>query len=118
LCEDPLILQAIVLGDGRNYLTALIVPNPDMLKAEIIARRIFVTTPKQALAHAKVQALYRERIDQRLACVSPYEQVRRFTLLDRGFTIEQGELTPKLSLRRKEIESHFAKEIEAMYVAD
>jgi long-chain acyl-CoA synthetase len=118
LCEDPLILQAIVLGDGRNYLTALIVPNPDTLKAEIIARRIFVTTPKQALAHAKVQALYRERIDQRLACVSPYEQVRRFTLLDRGFTIEQGELTPKLSLRRKEIENHFASEIEAMYSAE
>ena len=118
LCEDPLIVQAMVLGDGQNYLTALIVPNPDTLKAEIIARRIWVTTPQQALAHAKVQALYRERIDQRLSCVSSYEQVRRFTLLDRGFTIEHGELTPKLSLRRKEIESHFAKEIEAMYAAD
>jgi long-chain acyl-CoA synthetase len=118
LCEDPLILQALVVGDGRNYLSALIVPNPETLRSEIIARRILVTTPQQALAHAKVQALYRERIDQRLTCVSPYEQVRRFTLLDRGFTIEQGEMTAKLSLRRKEIERHFAKEIEAMYAAE
>jgi long-chain acyl-CoA synthetase len=118
LCEDPFILQAMVVGDGRNYLSALIVPNPETLRAEIIARRIFVATPQQALAHPEVQALYRERIEQRLACVSHYEQVCRFTLLDRGFTIEHGELTPKLSLRRKEIESHFAREIEAMYAAD
>ena len=60
-------------------------------------------------------ALYRERIDQQLADVSPYEQVRKFTLLPRGFSIEAGELTPKLSLRRQQIEAHFAAEIEAMY---
>jgi long-chain acyl-CoA synthetase len=117
LCEDPFILQAMVIGDGRNYLAALIVPNPDTLRAEILNRRLFVTSPQQALAHPQVQALYRERIDQRLACVSAYEQIRKFALLDRGFTIEQGELTPKLSLRRQEIESHFSQEIAAMYAS-
>ena len=60
-------------------------------------------------------ALYEERINARLAQVSHYEQVRRFTLLGRGFTIEAGEMTAKLSLRRKVIEEHFAAEIGAMY---
>ena len=115
LTQDPLILQAMVVGDGRSCLAALIVPNPDALRAEIVERGITVTTPEKALVHPDVVALYRERIDQRLSCVSHHEQVRRFALLSRGFSIEAGELTPKLSLRRKEIESHFHDEIEAMY---
>ncbi|MBW3596741.1 MAG: AMP-dependent synthetase/ligase [Planctomycetes bacterium] len=115
LCEDPLILQALVVGDGRNYLAALVVPNPETLREELASRGIAVSSPQDALAHPDVRALFEERIAARLACVSHYEQVRKFTLLSRGFTIESGELTPKLSLRRKEIEEHFAKEIAAMY---
>jgi long-chain acyl-CoA synthetase len=115
LTQDPLILQAMVIGDGRSCLAALVVPNPDTLRAEIVERGITVTTPEKALQHPDVLALYRERIDQRLSCVSHHEQVRRFTLLARGFSIEAGELTPKLSLRRKEIEAHFAPQIDAMY---
>ena len=105
----------MVVGDGRNFLSALIVPNPDVLRAEIKSRKLFVTSVPQALAHPQVQALYRERIGQRLACVSSYEQVRKFTLLDRGFTIEEGLLTPKLSLRRQEIAANCRDLIEAMY---
>jgi long-chain acyl-CoA synthetase len=115
LTQDPLILQAMVVGDGRSCLSALIVPNPDALRLEIVQRGITVTSPEKTTRHPDVVALYRERIDQQLADVAPYEQVRRFTLLTRGFSIEAGELTPKLSLRRKEIEAHFGREIEAMY---
>ena len=56
-----------------------------------------------------------ERIRARLKDVAPYEQVQCFALLPRGFTIEQGELTAKLTLRRKIIEQHFAAEIETLY---
>lgn len=115
LCEDPLIIQAIVIGDGRNYLTALIVPDPDNLKAEMRRQRIFAFSKKGALNHRKVLAIYEQRIRERLACVSHHEQVRRFTLMDRGFTIETDEMTPKLSLKRKFIESNCADLIEAMY---
>jgi long-chain acyl-CoA synthetase len=115
LTQDPLILQALVVGDGRPYLTALIVPSPEALKAEIHARHLFVWTKAGALSHPKVLALYEARIAAQLAGVSHYEQVRKFKLLDRGFSIELGEMTPKLSLRRKEIENHFAAEIAAMY---
>jgi long-chain acyl-CoA synthetase len=115
LTQDPLIAQALVIGDGRDYLTALIVPESEHLKAEILARGIAVASREQALAHADVLALFRERIARCLSGVSHYEQVQRFTLLGRGFSIEQEELTAKLSLRRKIIEQHFAAEIEAMY---
>ncbi|MEQ8790267.1 MAG: AMP-dependent synthetase/ligase [Pirellulaceae bacterium] len=115
LTQDPLIVQALVVGDGRDYLVALLVPDPDNLRSEIVQRGIAVASREQALAHPEVLALYEERVRQRLAGVSYYEQVRKFQLLPRGFSIEQGEMTAKLSLRRQVIEKHFAAEIEAMY---
>jgi len=115
LCEDPLIIQAMIVGDDRKYLSALLVPDPENLKAEIAGRGIHVTSKEHALRHPDILAVYEERIAARLAELSHYEQVRRFTLLGRGFTIESGELTPKLSLRRQQIAAHFADEIEAMY---
>ena len=90
-------------------------PNPDVLRSEIISRQIPVTSREQALIHPQVLALYADRIAERLACVSSFEQVRHFKLLSRGFTVESGELTPKLTLRRKVIEANFAPEIAAMY---
>jgi long-chain acyl-CoA synthetase len=115
MCEDPLILQALVVGDRRNYLAALIVPNPDVLTSEIVARGISVASREEALVHPQVLALYRERIDARLAGVSHCEQIGQFRLLGRGFTIEHDELTPTLKLRRSVIGQHFAAEIAGMY---
>ncbi|HEV3138194.1 MAG TPA: AMP-dependent synthetase/ligase [Pirellulales bacterium] len=115
LTEDPLIAQAVVVGDAKNYLTALIVPNPDGLKAEIARRQIALASPAEALSHPDVYAAYTERIRQRLAGVSHGEQVRKFTLLPRGFTIESGELTPTLKVRRNVVLNNYAAEIRAMY---
>jgi long-chain acyl-CoA synthetase len=118
LTEDPLILQAVVIGDDRDYLTALIVPNPDGLRAEILRLGIAVTSRDEALRHPQVLSLYDQHIRDRLQTVSYYEQIRRFHLMNRGFTIESGELTPKLSLRRQEIAANCRDIIEAMYVKE
>jgi long-chain acyl-CoA synthetase len=115
LTEEPLILQAIVIGDDRNYLTALIVPDHDQLRNAIIKHKWQIISPAQAISHPQVTALFEQRIQRQLATVSRYEQVRAFTLLNRGFTIESGEMTPKLSLRRDVIAKNFAAQIEAMY---
>lgn len=115
LVAEPLIAQALVVGEGRKYLSALIVPDPDRLREAIKRHRLWVFSKRGALAHHKVLAWYRERIDQSLAGCLPHEQVRRFILLDRGFTFESGELTPKLSLRRNLIEHNFRDEIGAIY---
>jgi long-chain acyl-CoA synthetase len=115
LCRDPLILQAIVMGNDRQYLTALIVPDPDVLKAEIKARRLFVFRRKTAVSHPDVVALYRERIDSQLADQASHEQIRRFRILAHGFTPENGYLTAKLSLRRELIMQDLADRIEVLY---
>ena len=115
LAEEPLIHQAIVIGEGQRFLTALIVPNPDALRAEIIAHKIPVTSATEALAHPDVLKLYRERIQSRLAGLSEYEQIQRFALLPRAFDVEHEEVTPTLKLRRSVINDHFASEIQSLY---
>ena len=115
LTASPLILQAMVIGEGRNYLSALIVPNPDQLRTEIKARRLWVFSRRGALRHKKVQAMYRAELDRLLKGISRHEQIGQFLLLGRGFTIESGELTPKGSLRREVILNNLAVEIEQLY---
>jgi long-chain acyl-CoA synthetase len=115
LNEDALVYQSMVLGDGRKCLAALIVPEADALRAEIIARGIPVTSKEQALQHEAVRKLYASVIRKRLESLSHYEQVAYFMLLPRAFSIDEGELTPKLSLRRDVIQQHFAAEVAAMY---
>ena len=115
LCRDPLILQAVVFGESRNCLSALIVPDPDVLKAEIKKRRIWVFSRRGAVRNKRVRQLYRERIDQQLCDLAHHEQVPLFTVLDHGFTIESGHMTAKLSLRRNEIERDYSAQIEFMY---
>jgi len=115
LTEEPLILQAMIVGDGRSHLAALIVPNADALKFNLSQRGLGALSHEESLAHPETLAIFRSRIDQRLINVSPHEQVRKFTLLSRPFTIEAGELTPKLSLRRQTIAANYKAEIEFMY---
>jgi long-chain acyl-CoA synthetase len=115
LTSSPLIEQAIVIGDDRKYVAALLVPSPDALRAEIIKRGIPVFTPQQALAHPKVYEIYNEEVARVLSPIAEYERVQRFKLLDRGFSIDKGELTAKLSLRRDVIAEHFHNEIEGLF---
>jgi long-chain acyl-CoA synthetase len=115
LTEDPLIQQAVVIGDGRNYLTALVVPDAQALQALVEARGI-QPPPHDLLSDARVWRLVKERLDQRLAVVSRYEQVQNLVLLDRPFSAERGEVTPTLKLRRSRILANYADLIESMYV--
>ena len=115
LTASPLILQAMVVGEGRNYLSAIIVPNPDRLKAEIKARRLWVFSRRGALRHKQVQAMYRAELDRLLSGLSRHEQIGQFLLMGRGFTIESGELTPKGSLRREVIQKNLKAEIDELY---
>jgi long-chain acyl-CoA synthetase len=116
LSEDPLVKQVCVVGDGRNFLTALIVPDAAELGATLEAQRIAVSG-REALADPRVRRLFSELIDRRLTVVSRYEQVRNFILLPEEFSIERGELTPTLKLRRPVIQSNYAVAIQKMYEA-
>ncbi len=115
LLEEPLIQQILVIGHGRKHLAALIVPNPETLRAEIIKRAIPVTSREEALVHPAVLELYRERIAAGLQQHLPHEQLRELVLIGRGWTVESGEMTTSLKLRRDIIQQNFAAEIERLY---
>lgn len=115
LTEDPLILQALIVGDARSFLTALIVVDLEPLRAELAQRGIHDCRGADWLQDPRIVDLYRERIERRLAVVSEYEQVRKFTLLAEPFTPERDELTPTLKLRRNVIGAHYVEAIERMY---
>jgi long-chain acyl-CoA synthetase len=116
LTADPLIAQAVVLGDGRSHLAALIVPDFAQLDQTLLLRGLAAALPDR-LDDAEVKAIVAERITARLAGVADCEQVRRFTLLAQPFTIESGELTPTLKVRRDIIGRQHADLIERMYAA-
>ncbi|TWT32453.1 Long-chain-fatty-acid--CoA ligase FadD15 [Posidoniimonas corsicana] len=115
LCASPWVEQACVVGDGRKHLSALIVPNPDRVRGEIRQRRLWVFSRRQALRHTHIREVFAREIAEQLTGLPQHEQIERFTLIPRGFSIERGELTAKLSLRRSGIEQSFRREIEAMY---
>lgn len=115
LAGSPLIEHVCVVGDGRKCLGALLVPNPETLRQEIRQQGLWVWSRRRAVTHPRIRAWFQQEIDRLLAPLSTEEQVGRFTILDRNFSVEQGELTTKLSLRRKTIDTNFAREIERMY---
>lgn len=115
LTASPFIAQAMLVGEGRNFLTALIVPDPESLRMELENRGIAISSREEIFTHPAVLEFYRSEIDRLLSDVARHEQVGQFALLDRALTIEAGELTPKGSLRRETIHEHFSDKIEAMY---
>ena len=117
LSEDPLLEQVMVIGSERKFLTALIFPNLAALQ-EVFNREVLADGEQvDWFSDRRVVTLMDERIRRRLVDLSPYEQIGRFTLIDRPFSLECDEMTPKLSLRRAVIEENFAAQIEAMYQA-
>lgn len=116
LCRDPLIEQAMVLGDDQKYLAALIVPNAAGLQAEVTSRSTGeASIPKPDSPESLITEILAERIAGQLAELAHHEQVRRFAVLDRGFSIDAGHLTPKASLRRDVIAKDFAAEITTLF---
>lgn len=115
LTADPWIAQAMVIGDARSFLTALIVPNVENLKKDLGDTW---ESLEAAVARADVLQQYEQRIRVRLKDVSHYEQVCKFRLVARPFSIDSGELTPTLKLRRGAINKNHAQEIEALYARE
>lgn len=109
LCESPWIEQAAVLGEGEKCLRAVIVPNRERLKLFIRERRLWVWSKRRAVTHRDVRAHYAAEIAHCLADAAAEEQIGEFAILDRPFSIETGELTTKLSLRRNIIATHFPR---------
>ncbi len=116
LKTDPFIAQAMVIGDKRNFISAIIVPEQEVLGAW--AREKGIVGDLAALCnHPGVQAHYERIVAARMDGFSRYEKVRKFALVPDEFTQEAGELTPTLKLKRRVLLSRYADLIDGMYAA-
>ncbi len=113
---DPIIEQVAIIGDGYKFVSALLCPNWSILRKEAEARGISPTLSNEELAKDhEVHRLVMAHLERALGSVAQYEKVKRFTLLTETFSVETGELTSTLKLKRKVIKEKYAKEIEQMY---
>jgi len=115
LAKDAYIEQVAIIADSRHFVSALIVPYFDRLEDHARAMGVTWRSPAELMRDSKVVAFFEGRLEQLQTGLSAYEKVKRFTLLPRPFSMDLGELTPTLKLRRKSIEQAFRVEIEAMY---
>jgi long-chain acyl-CoA synthetase len=116
LKASPYISQAVVLGDGKQTVTALIVPTWERLRDWAAHSGMDLPEDRAAIAaNADVRKLMRAEIARVTADLAEYEKVTRFTLLDHELTVEDGQLTPTLKVRRKVVLERYAREIAAMY---
>jgi long-chain acyl-CoA synthetase len=119
LKRSPLIAEAVVLGDRRNYAAALIVPDFPALERRLqgVGRSPSAGSASRAelVARADVIALYQEIVDALNNSLSQFERIKRIALLPSEFTVESGELTPTLKVKRKVVEERWRGEIEKLY---
>jgi long-chain acyl-CoA synthetase len=109
------IEQFVLIGDRRMYCTALVVPDFDALKAYASAHGIGSVHNHELVRHPEIHALIQRDIDELQKDLANFERVRKFILLAKPFTIEDGELTPTQKIRRKVVEEKYADVIERMY---
>jgi len=113
----PLVSQAVVIGDRRKFLSALITLDPEALETFAAEKKLKGDLHRNELVMREIQAGIDEHVNPQFARV---EHVRKFTLLHRDFTIDtndrgKAELTPTLKIKRKIVNDNFANEIEGMY---
>ena len=118
LAQDKFMAQVAVIGDGRKYVSALIVPDFEELGIWAAKHKIKFRNNEELVNDPKVHAMLEKLINEYQKNLASYEQIKRFVLLPRPFTMESGELTNTLKIRRAVVNKRYAKLIDAMYAVD
>lgn len=113
--ESPFVEQMMIVGAEQKFVGALIVPSMPTLKEWMRQQNISVTNNEEAIHHPQVLELYRRLIDSFNEFFNHVEQVKKFELLPDEWTIDSGELTPTLKLKRKVIMEKYKSAIERIY---
>jgi len=113
--ESPFVEQIMLIGDNRRFVSALIVPSFAKLKEWAKTHGIQYTTNQEMIKNSMVLTMFESVMSEYNALFNQVEQVKKFALLPREWTIDKGEMTPKLSMKRKVVLANFEKEIEEMY---
>ena len=113
--ESKFIEQIMVVGNDKKFVSALIVPSFLTVKDWMREQKLDIGTNEEIVKNAKVHDLFRSVIDYHNANFNHVEQIKKFHLLPNEWSVETGEMTPKLSLKRKVILEKFGKEIDEIY---
>jgi len=113
--ESPFVEQIMLIGDNRRFVSALIVPSFAKLKEWAKTHGIQYTTNQEMIKNSMVLTMFESVVSEYNALFNQVEQVKKFALLPREWTIDKGEMTPKLSMKRKVVLANFEKDIEEMY---
>ncbi|MTD12672.1 AMP-binding protein [Nakamurella sp. YIM 132087] len=114
----PYSSQIIVHGDGRKFVSALITLDPDAIKGWAERNGLAGRSPAELAADPKVTALVQGGIDELNSKLDRWETVKKFAVLPRDLTIEDGELTPSLKVRRKTVEKQYMDVLDGLYPKD
>ena len=113
--ESPFVEQIMLVGDNKRFVSALIVPSFAKLKEWTKHHGIQYTSNEEIIKNSMVLTLFEDAVSEYNQLFNQVEQVKKFTLIPREWSVDKGEMTPKLSIRIKIVLEHHAKEIEAMY---
>ncbi len=115
LANDQFIEQIAVIGDRKKYVTALAVPAIEPLQAYAIQQNIVFDTIEELVNHSQIIAFFEERFEELQKEFSRFEKIKKFTLLPKEFSMESGEITATLKLKRKVIQEKYRDIIDKMY---
>lgn len=115
LKESPFVEQVMIVGAERKFVGALIVPGFPTLREWMRQQQLPFTTPEEAIRHPKVLEHYQHLIESFNTYFNHVEQVKRFELLPREWTIDTGELTPTLKIKRKVVMEKYRDAIDRIY---
>jgi long-chain acyl-CoA synthetase len=113
--ESPFIEQMMVVGAERKFAGALIIPSFSALRVWGELNGIHTENPKELIRNPRVIELYKNIVEEYNQLFNHVEQIKKFELLEKEWNIEGGELTPKLSLKRKVIMEKYRDAIERIY---
>ena len=115
LLVDKYIDQVAIIADQRKFVSALIIPVYKLLEEYARAHDIPFTSRKDLCENKRINEMMMERIDTLQQQLAQYEQIKRFTLLPQPFSLERGELTNTLKIKRRVLNENYKKEINKMY---
>ncbi|MFG2055862.1 AMP-dependent synthetase/ligase [Micromonospora sp. NPDC048930] len=111
----PYTSQAVVIGQARNYCTMLVTLDPDAIKGWAAGGPLEGRDYTDIVTSPEAQAMVEGYVAELNAKLNRWETIKKITILPRDLTIEDGEVTPSLKIKRRSVESNFAAEIEKMY---
>lgn len=115
LMESTLIAQVMIIGENQRFPSALIVPSYEELEKYAKFKGISYEDRESLIKHSQIVDKYQQEIDKANSNFGQWEKVKKFVLLTKEWTIDNGELTPKLSLKRKIILQRYDSSIKAIY---